>query len=106
MKTQKEIMMEVRKNHAILLYESMKLRRLIEQIELSFTVIATESGATMIYDPNDPKPEGYQDGTFFHISEKLTKKGEPFKDYKRSRLRITMLDDKGNKFYKLDYLHN
>jgi len=96
----KQIMLEVRRNHAILLYESSKLQQLDEQIELSFTVVANDTGAIWM-NHGDPKPEGFQDGTIFHISERMTKEGKPFKRYDRGRLRITILDDKKNRFYNM-----
>lgn len=49
--------------------------------------------------PGDSKPEGFKDGTIFHISERLTKEGKPFKRYNRNRLRVTILDDKKSVFY-------
>jgi len=88
-----QIMFEIRRNHAILLYESMKLRELLEQIELSFTVVATETSAIWI-NPDDPKPVGFENGTIFHISEKVKKDGQPFKHYKRNRLKFLILDNK------------
>ena len=91
---QNEIMLQVRRNHALRLYESLKKSGTVEEIESGVIALANETGAVMLCDPHEPKPEGYENGTVFLVQE--FKKG----------IRIVILDDKMSMFYKVHHIDN